>query len=104
MDGGVFELVLLLAVEDHAVVVYEVEDAGLPEGSAEELHQEVVLPFLPPNTRTSSPSFFGLPRTPPYGYSRFFPNSHSSIDPNGLLYGTCPFKSSTHYEAKSNQG
>lgn len=54
MDGGVLELVLLLAVEDDAVVVYEVEDAGLPERAAEELHQEVVLPFLGGKRRTSS--------------------------------------------------
>lgn len=54
MDGGVLELVLLLAVEDHAVVVHEVEDAGLPEGAAEELDEEVVLPFLGAGRRTSS--------------------------------------------------
>lgn len=54
MDGGVLELVLLLAVEDHAVIVYEVEDAGLPEGATEELDQEVVLPFLGGGRRTSS--------------------------------------------------
>ncbi len=46
MDGGVFELVLLLAVKHHAVVVHKVQDARFPEGAAEELHEEVVLPFL----------------------------------------------------------
>jgi len=46
VDGGVLELVLLLAVEDNAVVVDKVEDASFPEGSREELHHEVVFPLL----------------------------------------------------------
>lgn len=46
MYGGVLELVLLLIIKDHAVVVHEVEDAGFPEGTAQELDEEVVLPFL----------------------------------------------------------
>ena len=46
VDGGVLELVLLLVVEYYAVVIDKVEDTSLPEGSREELHHEVVFPFL----------------------------------------------------------
>lgn len=54
MDGGVFELVLFLAIEHNAVIVYEIEDAGLPERAAEELYQEIVFPFLGGGGGTSS--------------------------------------------------
>lgn len=46
MDFGVLEFVLVLAVEDDAVVVHEVEDADTPQGAVQELQQELVLPFL----------------------------------------------------------
>jgi hypothetical protein len=46
VQDGVLEFVLLLAVEHDAVVVHEVQDAGLPEGATQELNEEVVLPFL----------------------------------------------------------
>jgi hypothetical protein len=46
VDSGVLKLVFLLTVEHHAVIVYEIENAGFPERTAEKLDDEVVLPFL----------------------------------------------------------
>lgn len=80
MEGGVLELVLLLTVKHHAVVVHEVEDAGLPEGPRHELHDEVVLPFLTSQVGTSSVSsaedcfFLG------FSSSLLRPKSHSNIN------------------------
>lgn len=80
MDGGVLELVLLLIVEHHAVVVHEVEDAGLPEGAAEELDEEVVLPFLRREGGTSYAYCCALGLGGAGGYYFLRPNSHSNID------------------------
>jgi hypothetical protein len=46
VDLGVLELVLLLAVEHHAVLVHEVQHAHLPERARQKLEEELVLPFL----------------------------------------------------------
>ena len=77
MDFSVLKLVLLLSVEDDAVVVDVVQDGGLPEGARQKLHHEVVLPPLHANGVTSSPSlFFFLGAS---SSSFFLPNSQSSI-------------------------
>lgn len=46
MDDGVLELVLLLVIEDDAVVVDEVQESVLPFLGDEELEKGLVLPFL----------------------------------------------------------
>lgn len=80
MYDGVLEFVLLFIVEDHAVVVHEVQDAGLPEGSAQELHEEVVLPFLRRAGDTSSAYCCALGLGGAGGYYFLRPKSHSNID------------------------
>jgi hypothetical protein len=86
VDEGVLELVLLLVVEDHAVVVHEVQDARLPERPAQELHQEIVFPFLRRGRGTSSAYCCALDLGGGFGTSSFFfPNSHSNIDPNYII-------------------
>lgn len=76
MDGGVLKLVLFLVVEDHAVVVHEVQDAHLPNWPAEELHQEVVLPFLSGGRDTSSASYSLVGLRLGGSSSLLLPNSH----------------------------
>lgn len=82
MDDGVLELVLLLVVEHHAVVVHEVQNAGLPERTTQELHQEVVLPFLSKGNSTSSAYCCALGLGGAGASSLFLPNSHSNMIPN----------------------
>lgn len=76
MDGGVLKLVFLLVVEHDAVLVDEVEHRNSPFRGAQELHEQIVLPFLRKSELTlSSFSFFlGF-----LGSSFFFPNSQSSM-------------------------
>lgn len=46
MDCGVFEFVLLFAVEDNAVVIYEIQNTCLPKWATQKLNQEIIFPFL----------------------------------------------------------
>lgn len=85
MDSGVFELVFILVVKNHAVVVNEVQDARFPEGTRQELNNEIVFPFLTKPISTSSASCsaegFGFLGSSSF----FFPKSHSSINHYTLI-------------------
>lgn len=46
MDFSVLELVLFLTVENHTILVNEIQDADSPERTVEKLQKKLVLPFL----------------------------------------------------------
>ena len=46
MDVGVLELILFFVVEDDAVLIYKIQNSDAPLRRAEELDEQVVLPFV----------------------------------------------------------
>lgn len=46
MNGGIFELILLLIIKDNAFVINKVQDSDSPNRTAKILDHELIHPFL----------------------------------------------------------